>query len=196
MSKFLILAYAALFTACGSVFVAVDSEPTLARKVAKNTQISAIDKHQQHFELLQSKLKHGHRDALYFILNYSRIAEQLGKAYDITPEIILAVGILESSSGTSNIAACARNYHGIKAGDNWGGLTFTCENGKVWRAWNSPAEGLEGFCQYVCDRMPHLVGKNITPAEFAYAYGSRDPKRYTEQLHSIIARYGLKTLFG
>lgn len=194
MSKFLILAYAALFTACGSVFVAVDSEPTLARKVAQNTQ--TIDKHEAHFLLLQKRLKHGHSENLYFIRNYSRTAEMLGRAYDISPEIILAVGILESRGGISNISACARNYHGIKAGDNWDGLTFTCENGKAWRAWNSPAEGLEGFCQYVCERMPHFIGRNITPAEFAYAYWSRDPKQYAINLHSIIARYGLKTLFS
>ena len=154
------------------------------------------DKHQQHFELLQSKLKHGHSEALFFIRNYSETAERLGKAYDISPEIILAVGILESRSGTSNISACARNFHGIKAGDAWDGLTYTCENGKTWRAWNSTADGFAGFCDYVCERMPHFIGKNITPAEFAAAYGSSDPKRYTEQLHQIIARYGLKTLFN
>jgi flagellum-specific peptidoglycan hydrolase FlgJ len=161
-----------------------------------STADAKCDKHQQHFELLQSRLKHGHSDALFFIKDYSKTAEQLGRAYDISPEIILAVGILESSSGTSNISVCSRNFHGIKAGDHWQGLTFTCENKKVWRAWNSNADGFEGFCQYICERMPHFVGKNITPAEFAAAYGSSDPKRYAEQLHLIITRYGLKTLFS
>jgi len=162
---------------------------------AVSTADAKCDKHQQHFELLQSRLKHGHSDALFFIKDYSKTAEQLGRAYDISPEIILAVGILESSSGTSNIAINSRNFHGIKAGDNWQGLTFTCANGKTWRAWNSSADGFDGFCQYICERMPHFIGKNITPAEFAAAYGSSDPKRYAEKLHLIIARYGLKTLF-
>lgn len=154
------------------------------------------DKHEAHFELLKSKLKHGHSEALFFIRNYSETAERLGKAYDISPEIILAVGILESRSGTSNIAICSRNFHGIKAGDAWDGLTFTCENGKTWRAWNSTADGFIGFCDYICERTPHFIGKNITPAEFAYAYGSSDPKQYAIDLHTIIARYGLKTLFN
>jgi len=161
-----------------------------------STADAKCDKHQQHFELLQSRLKHGHSEALYFIKNYSKTAEQLGRAYDISPEIILAVGILESSSGTSNISVCSRNFHGIKAYSDWHGLTFTCLKGTTWRAWNSAADGFEGFCQYICERMPHFVGKNITPAEFAAAYGSSDPKRYAEQLHLIITRYGLKTLFS
>jgi len=157
---------------------------------------SVADKHQLHFELLKSRLKHGHSEALFFIRNFSRTAEHLGRAYDISPEIILAVGILESRGGTSNIALNSRNFHGIKAGDHWDGLTFTCENKKVWRAWNNSAEAFEGFCQYVCERMPHFIGKNITPAEFAAAYGSAHPKEYAKNLHTIIARYGLKTLFA
>jgi hypothetical protein len=171
-------------------------ESKLNTAAVSTAEVAKCDKHQQHFELLQSRLKHGHSDALFFIKDYSKTAELLGRAYDISPEIILAVGILESSSGTSNIAINSRNFHGIKAGDHWQGLTFTCENKKVWRAWNSNADGFEGFCQYICERMPHFVGKNITPAEFAAAYGSSDPKRYAEQLHLIITRYGLKTLFS
>lgn len=184
------------FVLCAFLFFACASSKPAPPKEPLHPLAAKRDKHHQHFELLRARLKHGHSENLFFIRNYSRTAEMLGKAYDISPEIILAVGILESRGGTSNIAICSRNFHGIKAGDNWDGLTFTCENGKVWRAWNSTNEAFEGFCQYVCDRMPHLVGKNITPAEFAYAYGSRDPEKYTTNLHSIIARYGLKTLFS
>jgi hypothetical protein len=190
--KIALFALSLLFIfACASNKPAPPKEPI--KPLAKT---SVADKHQQHFELLKSRLKHGHSEALFFIRNYSRTAEHLGRAYDISPEIILAVGILESRGGTSNIALCSRNFHGIKAGDGWHGLTFTCANGKTWRAWNSSAEAFEGFCQYVCERMPHFIGKNITPAEFAAAYGSAHPKEYAENLHLIIARYGLKTLFA
>jgi flagellum-specific peptidoglycan hydrolase FlgJ len=156
-------------------------ESKLNTAAVSTAEFAKCDKHQQHFELLQSRLKHGHSEALYFIHNFSQDAERLGKAYDISPEIILAVGILESGSGTSNISRQARNFHSIKVGDHWDGLTFVCANGKTWRAWNSNIEGLEGFCQYVCERMPHFIGKNITPAEFAYAYGSAHPNEYAEK---------------
>jgi hypothetical protein len=189
ISKPFLGSFIALFAAFSLSIASCYIQPTLATRQPQG------DKHEQHFEVLQSRLKHGHSEALYFIRNYSRTAEHLGKCYDISPEIILAVGILESGGGTSNIALNSRNFHGIKAGDHWDGLTFTCANGKVWRAWNNSAEAFEGFCQYVCERMPHFVGKNITPAEFAAAYGSAHPKAYAEKLHTIIARYGLKTLF-
>jgi hypothetical protein len=171
-------------------------ESKLNTMPVSTADVAKCDKHQQHFELLQSRLKHGHSENIYFIRNFSRDAERLGRAYDIAPEIILGVAILESGGGTSNISRQARNFHGIKSGDDWDGLTFTCANGKTWRAWNSNTDGFEGFCEYLCERMPHFIGKNITPAEFAAAYGSAHPKEYAENLHLIITRYGLKTLFS
>ena len=191
MKLFFLCVFALFLFSCASG--KPEKQPTRPLACASTPQ---LDRHEAHFIALQKRLKHGHRENLYFIRNYSRTAEMLGRAYDISPEIILAVGILESRGGASNIALCSRNFHGIKAGDNWDGLTFVCEKGKTWRAWNSSAEGLEGFCQYVCERMPHFIGKNITPAEFAYAYGSSNPKAYAEKLNSIMARYGLKTLFA
>ena len=158
--------------------------------------VAGADKHEAHFLTLQSKLKHGHTENIFFIRNYSRDAETIGKRYGIAPEIIVAVGILESRGGTSNISRQARNLHGIKAGDGWHGLTFVCERGKVWRAWNSYPDAIAGFCEYIVERVPRFVGKNITPAEFAYAYGCNNPKEYAANLHIIIARYGLKTLFS
>jgi len=196
LGSFIALAFAFSLSIVGC-YIQPLSVPYKATAVATATEFCPKpDKYEAHFELLKSKLKHGHSEAMFFIRNYSETAERLGQAYDISPEIILAVGILESHSGTSNIAICSRNFHGIKAGDAWDGLTYTCENGKTWRAWNSTADGFAGFCDYVCERMPHFIGKNITPAEFAAAYGSSDPKQYAIDLHTIIARYGLKTLFN
>jgi len=192
--KILSFALTLLFIfSCASSKPAPPKEP-IKPLAAKQQQQQ--DKYEQHFELLQCRIKHGHTEVLYFIRNFSRDAERLGRAYDISPEIILGVAILESRGGTSNISRQARNLHGIKAGDDWDGLTFTCQNGKVWRAWNSYPDAMQGFCDYICERMPHFVGKNVTPAEFATAYGSNNPKEYAINLHLIISRYGLKTLFA
>ena len=196
LGSFIALAFAFSLSIVGC-YIQPQSVPYKATAVPTSADYCAkADKHQLHFDSLQKRLKHGHSEALYFIRNYSKDIELIGKAYDICPEIIMSVAILESLGGTSNISRQARNFHGIKAYSDWDGLTFTCSKGKTWRAWNTNNEGLEGFCQYICERMPDFVGRDISTIEFAYAYGSEHPKQYAKQLNSIIARYGLKTLFS
>lgn len=130
-----------------------------------------------------------------FIRNYGELVRGLGKSYELPPELILAVAMYESGFGQSELARCARNFHGIKAGDSWQGLNYTSPAGTRWRAWNSTHEAFEGFCRYLCERVPRFIGTDVSPSEFAHAYGCANPKQYAADLELIINRYDLRKLY-
>lgn len=48
-----------------------------------------------------------------------------GQANGVLPSLIIAQGILESASGTSELAVNANNLFGIKAGSGWSGEVYT-----------------------------------------------------------------------
>lgn len=130
-----------------------------------------------------------------FIKNYGELVRSLGKSYELPPELILAVAMYESGFGQSKLSLYARNFHGIKAGDNWQGLVYISPAGTRWRAWNNTNEAFEGFCQYICERVPRFIGVDVSPSKFAHAYGCANPKHYAADIEKIIHKYRLKELY-
>lgn len=59
-----------------------------------------------------------------FIERLAPIAVKHGKAANVLPSLLLAQGILESSSGTSELAVQANNLFGIKRGSGWTGEVY------------------------------------------------------------------------
>ena len=60
-----------------------------------------------------------------FIDKLAPFAIRHGLANGVLPSLIIAQGVLESASGTSELATKANNLFGIKAGSGWTGLTYT-----------------------------------------------------------------------
>lgn len=60
-----------------------------------------------------------------FVDKLAPLAIKYGKANGVLPSMIIAQGILESRSGTSELARNANNLFGIKAGSGWTGETYT-----------------------------------------------------------------------
>ncbi|MCG3089116.1 N-acetylmuramoyl-L-alanine amidase [Sporosarcina cyprini] len=60
-----------------------------------------------------------------FVEKLAPLAIQHGLANGVLPSLIIAQGILESDSGTSELACNANNLFGIKAGSGWTGETHT-----------------------------------------------------------------------
>jgi len=186
---------ALLFAACATNKPApqpyaplAQNEPTAQYKQPQNNRIGS------HVAALRTRLKHGHCDAIQFIETHAATVQLVSRAYDITPEIMLAVAMHESGFGRSNIAQCA-NLHGIKAGDGWHGEVYIAGDGAAYRVFGDASAAFVGFADYVCERLPFFVGRDITAAEFAHSYGCARPKQYAKKINTIIARYGLKTLF-
>jgi len=151
-----------------------------------------------HAQILQRNARKNDGAPIAFIVQHAETVRQVAKSYDLPPEILLAAAMLESAHGQSELAKCAFNFHGIKCGDGWDGSRYVTRGKKPaqYRAYSDAHAGFVGCADYICQRVPRFVGANVLPCEFAHAWGSNNPELYTQNLHSIITRYGLKTLFA
>lgn len=75
-----------------------------------------------------------------FVDQYHDIAAQLGAQYGIPWEAVVAQGILESASGTSNFARNRNNFFGIGAVDS---------NPGAAKSYSSAAEGWRGYYEFI-----------------------------------------------
>ena len=75
-----------------------------------------------------------------FVDQYHNIAIQLGAEYGIPWEAVVAQGIIESASGTSNFARTRNNFFGIGAVDS---------NPSAANYYSSPAEGWKGYFEFI-----------------------------------------------
>ncbi len=74
---------------------------------------------------------------------YSQIALRKAKEYGIPASITLAQGILESGSGSSELAVNANNHFGIKCGSSWKGESYLKDDDakdECFRKYASPEE--------------------------------------------------------
>lgn len=148
-----------------------------------------------------------------FIEQLAPIATKHGKAAGVLPSLILAQGILESASGTSELAVQANNLFGIKRGSGWTGDVYA-KNSKEWSAekgWYSAVSefrkypSYEGAVEDLVHKYTHgldwekhnryaaVIGetdyKRAAQAIFAAGYAT-DPT-YPEKLIKVIEQYNL-----
>lgn len=151
----------------------------------------------QHVHYLSTRYKHGHAEAIAYIYNYSALARRVEHEYGIPAQIVLAVGLLESGKGGSNIAVNSRNHFGIKKGDGWHGATFVCANGKQWRAYPNAEASYLDFGKFITLRLPTFIAAPSVEAlaQSGYAGGGRKARLYAQLLNNVITRYELAELF-
>lgn len=102
-----------------------------------------------------------------FIDTYHDLAEQLSAEYGIPWEAVMAQGIIESASGTSNFARNRYNFFGLGAVDTNPGAAYT---------FNSAAEGWRGYFDFI-ERNPRYR------AAGAFNYAG-DPYGYLQAIYS------------
>ena len=100
-----------------------------------------------------------------FIDTYHGIAEQLSAEYGIPWETVIAQGIIESASGTSNFARERNNFFGIGAFDS---------NPNAAKSYSSPQEGWKGYYE-------NIVKTPTYRAHGAFDYPN-DPYKYLEAI--------------
>ena len=59
-----------------------------------------------------------------FMQKYESVAHEVQERYGVPYEVVLAMGMLESGYGTSELANGAFNFHGLKDNDEWGGDVY------------------------------------------------------------------------
>ena len=121
-----------------------------------------------------------------FIEKYHDIAEKLSIAYGIPWETVMAQGILESASGTSNYAVQRNNFFGIGAFDSNPDNAFS---------YATPEEGWEGYYKNIVITATYrnhgvFQGDTITDP-YAYAQAIKDAgyatdPDYVSKLSSLV----------
>lgn len=96
-----------------------------------------------------------------FVDQYHNIAVQLSSEYGIPWEAVMAQGILESDSGTSNFARNRNNFFGINAVDsNPDNATY----------FSSPAEGWQGYYQFIKNNPRYRAAGAFNYPDDPYGY--------------------------
>lgn len=121
-----------------------------------------------------------------FVDTYHNIAEALSIEYGIPWETVVAQGILESASGTSNFAVNRNNFFGIGAFDSNPNNAFS---------YDTPEEGWRGYYENIRKTSVYrsngvFAGETITnPYAYAQAIknaGYASDPTYVEKLSSLI----------
>jgi len=148
-----------------------------------------------------------------FIDQLAPFAVKHGLANGVLPSLIIAQGILESGSGTSELAVKAHNLFGIKEGSGWSGEVYskqTIEYRGDGTPYTTTAEfrkypSYEGCVIDLCHKYTHGTGwesfnrytsvlneKDYREAARAvYAAGYATDPKYPEKLISVIEQYDL-----
>lgn len=135
-----------------------------------------------------------------YIDRYSNIAMEEMRRYKIPASITLAQGILESSSGKSQLTRKSNNHFGIKCHKGWtGGRTYhdDDEKGECFRVYKHPESSFRDHSLFLAERTRYagLFELKITDYK-GWAKGLRKAgyatdKRYPEKLINIIESYDL-----
>jgi flagellum-specific peptidoglycan hydrolase FlgJ len=135
-----------------------------------------------------------------YILVYKDIAMEEMRVYKIPASITLAQGILESSSGKSELTLRSNNHFGIKCHKGWEGDSTTHdddEKGECFRVYKDPRNSYKDHSEFLTSRSRYAslfdlnegdyVGWAIGLSEAGYA----TDRRYPAKLIALIEKYNL-----
>lgn len=135
-----------------------------------------------------------------YILAYKDIAMEEMKLYKIPASITLAQGILESTSGNSELTLRSNNHFGIKCHKEWEGeKTYhdDDEKGECFRVYKDPRNSYKDHSEFLTSRSRYAdlfeldegdyVGWAVGLSRAGYA----TDRRYPAKLIALIEKYNL-----
>jgi hypothetical protein len=136
---------------------------------------------------------------LQYIAKYKGIAIEEMKSSGIPASITLAQGILESGSGSSDLAMLANNHFGVKCHSEWKGKTYHKNDDKPNECFRKYAHAEESFRDHSVflkkPRYAELYKLSITDykgwAKGLKSCGYATNPQYAQKLIDIIERYEL-----
>lgn len=135
-----------------------------------------------------------------YIKRYKETAMEEMRKYKIPASITLAQGILESSSGKSNLTRKSNNHFGIKCHKGWKGKRVYHDDdkkGECFRVYKNPKKSFRDHSLFLAgrDRYSTLFklkkGDYIRWAKGLSAAGYATDRRYPAKLIAIIEKYDL-----
>lgn len=111
-----------------------------------------------------------------YIKQYSQIAVDEMKRYNIPASITLAQGILESGNGESRLATEGKNHFGIKCHENWKGETIIEDDdakGECFRKYPTVTDSYHDHSLFLTERDRY---------SFLFEYNKTDYKKWAKGL--------------
>ncbi|HKJ05845.1 MAG TPA: glucosaminidase domain-containing protein [Flavobacteriaceae bacterium] len=159
-------------------------------KVEENKQITKAVPKQTYTKLT----------TLQYIDVYSEIAMDEMRKYKIPASITLAQGILESSSGNSELTRRSNNHFGIKCHKGWKGhKTYhdDDEKGECFRVYDDPVYSFNDHSEFLTTRSRYAKLFTYKPYDYVKwakglsSAGYATDRRYPAKLIALIEKYQL-----
>ena len=135
-----------------------------------------------------------------YIEAFKEIAMHEMRAHKIPASITLAQGVIESSSGSSDLTKRSNNHFGIKCHKGWtGSRTYhdDDEEGECFRVYKDPNTSYKDHSQFLTSRSRYSGLFDLKPYDYEgwakglSAAGYATDRRYPAKLVAIIERYEL-----
>lgn len=136
----------------------------------------------------------------WYIKTYSELAIQQMKKYKIPASIILAQGMVESASGSSNLALKSNNHFGIKCHQEWRGKKVYHDDDKkneCFRKYKNPQTSFNDHSVFLTTRSRYeflfdfKIDDYVSWSEGLKKAGYATDPNYPQKLINIIERYKL-----
>ena len=137
---------------------------------------------------------------LDYIENYKNTAMESMRKFQIPASITLAQGILESSSGNSELTKKSNNHFGIKCHRGWEGESVyhdDDEKGECFRKYENPATSFKDHSLFLTSRDRYAKLFKLKEGDYVrWAKGLSDAgyatdRRYPAKLIALIEKYDL-----
>lgn len=107
-----------------------------------------------------------------YVVKYYGVAEKVGKAFGINPQVILAQAAIESGWGTSNLAINHNNFFGVTAygatNAYWKGAKYvSTTSGLPFRKYDTVEAGFSDFARLLSSKYKEAATASKSVAEYA-----------------------------
>jgi len=182
------------------VFIVVLTIGLLSSCKSKKRAISKSKKEQVAVKTRQTSNSPITNATLDYIKHYKNTAMESMRKYKIPASITLAQGILESSSGRSELTRKSNNHFGIKCHKGWKGKRVYHDDDKkddCFRVYKNPANSFKDHSLFLTGRTRYAKlfkfkqGDYVKWAKGLSEAGYATDRRYPAKLIALIEKYDL-----
>ncbi|NOR27254.1 MAG: LysM peptidoglycan-binding domain-containing protein [Lutibacter sp.] len=178
------------------LFGSCKSKKTAVKKVTKK-EVVVIKSKKQTTKTTNSPITNR---TINYINTYKKTAMESMRKYKIPASITLAQGILESSSGNSELTRKSNNHFGIKCHKGWKGKRVYHDDDKkddCFRVYKDPANSFKDHSLFLTGRTRYAKlfkfkkGDYVKWAKGLSEAGYATDRRYPAKLIALIEKYNL-----
>lgn len=187
------------------LFLSCKSKKQVVKKTHKTQKVVDVKATKNDSKEVETELKTTTKtritiSTLEYIDMYKEAAMEEMRVFKIPASITLAQGIIESSSGNSELTRNSNNHFGIKCHKGWeGGQIYhdDDEKGECFRVYKDPATSFKDHSLFLTGRQRYAklfklkTGDYVGWAKGLSEAGYATDRRYPAKLIALIEKYGL-----